>query len=467
MCNPHKPFYSLNQYYRDRFGGKVYKLSLNGGMTCPNRDGTIDNRGCIFCSAGGSGDFASTAMIFANESGRNIPDIPRQLAQAREKVAAKINVKDFAGYIAYFQAYTNTYADVSYLEQLFLQVIMQNDILGLSIGTRPDCLEQEKVDLLSSLNTEKPIFVELGLQTIHERTAQLIRRGYPLSVFEAAVSRLKAAGLPVIVHVILGLPGETKDDMLATCRYLGELGIDGIKLQLLHVLEGTDLAKLYLNEKSENCNNFSIMSLDEYASLVVSIIEQLPPEMVIHRITGDGPKRILLAPSWSGDKKKVLNTIMKEFVMRNTWQGKKYGNLLQDLQGRLRYFTLQEVLNTLISDGFITEESYHSSTHYTITDSGRETINFFKYKISSSIVSDINLFLSDNKYELKEAVNNISEYYKAPNGDYAVHCQVKENGHPIIDLTITVPDEQQADAMCGRWKDASPEIYEYIMTHLL
>lgn len=407
MCNPHKPFYSLNQYYRDRFGGKVYKLSLNGGMTCPNRDGTIDNRGCIFCSAGGSGDFASTAMIFTNESGRNIPDIPCQLAQAREKVAAKINVKDFAGYIAYFQAYTNTYADVSYLEQLFLQVIMQNDILGLSIGTRPDCLEQEKVDLLSSLNTEKPIFVELGLQTIHERTAQLIRRGYPLSVFEAAVSRLKAAGLPVIVHVILGLPGETKEDMLATCRYLGELGIDGIKLQLLHVLEGTDLAKLYLNEKSENCNNFSIMSLDEYASLVVSIIEQLPPEMVIHRITGDGPKRILLAPSWSGDKKKVLNTIMKEFVMRNTWQGKNMATDASTLykliilymldrvnspmtnaqisefvleKGYTTYFTLQEVLNTLISDGFITEESYHSSTHYTITDSGRETINFLSIR---------------------------------------------------------------------------------------
>lgn len=284
---------------------------------------------------------------------------------------------------------------------------MQNDILGLSIGTRPDCLEQEKVDLLSSLNTEKPIFVELGLQTIHERTAQLIRRGYPLSVFEAAVSRLKAAGLPVIVHVILGLPGETKEDMLATCRYLGELGIDGIKLQLLHVLEGTDLAKLYLNEKSENCNNFSIMSLDEYASLVVSIIEQLPPEMVIHRITGDGPKRILLAPSWSGDKKKVLNTIMKEFVMRNTWQGKNMATDASTLykliilymldrvnspmtnaqisefvleKGYTTYFTLQEVLNTLISDGFITEESYHSSTHYTITDSGRETINFLSIR---------------------------------------------------------------------------------------
>ena len=215
---------------------------------------------------------------------------------------------------------------MEYLRKIFKEAMSHPRIVALSVGTRPDCLEQEKVDLLSSLNTKKPIFVELGLQTIHERTAQLIRRGYPLSVFEAAVSRLKAAGLPVIVHVILGLPGETKEDMLATCRYLGELGIDGIKLQLLHVLEGTDLAKLYLNEKSENCNNFSIMSLDEYASLVVSIIEQLPPEMVIHRITGDGPKRILLAPSWSGDKKKVLNTIMKEFVMQNTWQGKKYGN---------------------------------------------------------------------------------------------------------------------------------------------
>lgn len=326
MYTPYQPFYSLNQYYRERFGGKVYKLSLNGGMTCPNRDGTIDNRGCIFCSAGGSGDFASTAMIFSDRLGRNIPDIPRQLDDAKSRVASKIRVRDFAGYIAYFQAYTNTYADVDYLEQLFLQVLMQEDILGLSVGTRPDCLEAEKVELLSSLNRTKPVFVELGLQTIHEHSAQLIRRGYSLPVFEDAVMRLKAAGLPVVVHVILGLPGETADDMLATCRYLGDMGIDGIKLQLLHVLEGTDLAELYLKEKSENSNNFSIMSLDEYASLVVSIIEQLPPEMVIHRITGDGPKRILLAPSWSGDKKKVLNTIMKEFVMQNTWQGKKYGN---------------------------------------------------------------------------------------------------------------------------------------------
>lgn len=326
MHTPNKPFYSLNQYYRERFGGKVYKLSLNGGMTCPNRDGTIDSRGCIFCSAGGSGDFASTAMIYSDELKRYIPDIPTQLAQAEARIANKIKVKDFAGYIAYLQAYTNTYADVSYLKQLFSQVLMHPDILGLSVGTRPDCLEPEKTALLASLNMQKPIFVELGLQTIHERSALFIRRGYPLPVFEDAVKRLKAAGIPVIVHVILGLPGESKDDMLATCRYLGSLGIDGIKLQLLHILEGTDLAALYKTEISENCTKFSIMSLDEYASLVVSIIEQLPPKMVVHRITGDGPKRILLAPAWSGDKKKVLNTIMKEFVMQNTWQGKKYGN---------------------------------------------------------------------------------------------------------------------------------------------
>lgn len=326
MYTPDRPFYSLNQYYRERFGGKVYKLSLNGGMTCPNRDGTIDSRGCIFCSAGGSGDFASTAMVYSDRLHRNIPDIPTQLEQARARVSAKIKVQDFAGYIAYFQAYTNTYADVTYLEQLFLQVILQEDILGLSVGTRPDCLEQEKIALLSRLNRIKPVFVELGLQTMHENSARFIRRGYPLSVFEDTVNRLKDAGLSIVVHVILGLPGESKEDMLATCRYLGRLGVDGIKLQLLHILDGTDLAELYKKNFSENNNNFSIMSLDEYASLVVSIIEQLPPGMVIHRITGDGPKRILLAPLWSGDKKKVLNTIMKEFVMQNTWQGKKYGN---------------------------------------------------------------------------------------------------------------------------------------------
>lgn len=324
MYPDNKPYYSLNQYYREQFGGKVYKLSLNGGMTCPNRDGTIDNRGCIFCSAGGSGDFAGTAMVYSDILHRNIPDIPTQLSYAKSRVRAKINPDKFAGYIAYFQSYTNTYAEVPYLEQLFLQVLEHDDILGLSVGTRPDCLETEKVSLLASLNRCKPVYVELGLQTIHEKSALFIRRGYPLSVFEDALLRLKAAGLPVIVHVILGLPGETHADMLSTCRYLAKLGVDGIKLQLLHVLKGTDLADIYTSRKCDD--DFHIMTLGEYAALVVSIIEQLPTDMVIHRITGDGPKPLLLAPTWSADKKKVLNTIMKEFVMKNTWQGKKYGN---------------------------------------------------------------------------------------------------------------------------------------------
>lgn len=324
MYNPDKPFYSLNQYYRERFGGKVYKLSLNGGMTCPNRDGSLGSRGCIFCSAGGSGDFAGTAMVYSKELDKNVPDIPAQLSYARSRVAAKLKPKDFAGYIAYFQAYTNTYEEVPYLEQLFLQVLMQDDILGLSVGTRPDCLEPEKVALLSYLSEKKPVFVELGLQTMHESSALFIRRGYPLAVFEDAVRRLHAVGIPVIVHVILGLPKESFEDMLATCLYLGRLGVDGIKLQLLHILEGTDLALLYKNSLLNKDPDFSIMSLDQYSSLVVSIIERLPPDMVIHRITGDGPKRLLIAPEWSGDKKNVLNTIMKKFAMQNTWQGKRY-----------------------------------------------------------------------------------------------------------------------------------------------
>lgn len=332
MIYTNKYFYSLNQYYRERFGGKVYKLSLNGGMTCPNRDGTLDNRGCIFCSRGGSGDFAGTDMTYSDRLRRYIPNIPAQLAYAKELVASKISPSDFAGYIAYFQAYTNTYAEAPYLEQLFSQVLMQNDILGLSVGTRPDCLEQPKIELLSDFNHTKPVYVELGLQTIHEKTARFIRRGYELSVFEDAVMRLKAANLPVVVHVILGLPGETPDDMHATCDYLARLGIEGIKLQLLHILQGTDLADWFTGNiaccahGNDFCSlspsDYHIMSLDEYASLVVSIIERLPSNMVIHRITGDGPKRLLIAPSWSSDKKNVLNTIMKKFAMNNTWQGK-------------------------------------------------------------------------------------------------------------------------------------------------
>ena len=297
------PYYSLNTYLKDTYGEKLYKLSLNAGMTCPNRDGHLDTRGCIFCSAGGSGDFAESSFL----------SITEQIEQGKLRVQKKMKGNK---YIAYFQAYTNTYAPLPYLEKIFTEAIEHPDIKILSIATRPDCLSLEVIQLLKELSSRKPIWVELGLQTIHERTATYIRRGYQLSCFEQAVYALHDAGIDVIVHTILGLPGETKEDMLATANYVASLPVQGIKLQLLHILKGTDLAKDFLK------NEFSVLDLESYTDIVVSIVERLPKYLVIHRITGDGPKNLLIAPLWSGDKKRVLNTINKEFRLRNTWQGK-------------------------------------------------------------------------------------------------------------------------------------------------
>lgn len=281
---------SLNQYCRETFGEKLYKLSLNGGMTCPNRDGTLDDRGCVFCSAGGSGDFAPSAALPLEE----------QIAQAKARVAPK-----FRGsrYIAYFQAYTNTYAPVERLKQLFEPVIQRPDIAALSIATRPDCLPEETLELLGALNQVKPVWVELGLQTIHPHTAAYIRRGYPLDCYDRAVQALNARGIHVVTHVILGLPGERRAQMLDTVDHVVQVGSGGIKLQLLHVLEGTDLAEDY------RAGRFSVLTLEEYVELVAACVRRLPPEMVVHRMTGDGPKRLLLAPLWSGDKKRVLNAL--------------------------------------------------------------------------------------------------------------------------------------------------------------
>ncbi|MDO5416185.1 MAG: TIGR01212 family radical SAM protein [Lachnospiraceae bacterium] len=304
-----KPYYSLNSWLKEQFGTKVYKLSLDGGMTCPNRDGTLGDRGCIFCSEGGSGDFAAGRSCFSS--------LEEQLAAARERVAKKAGS---GPYIAYFQSFTNTYAPVSRLETLFSEVIARPDIAALSIGTRPDCLEPEKVRLLERLNRQKPVWVELGLQTIHPDTAAFIRRGYDLSCFEDAVTRLKAAGLTVIVHLILGLPGETKEQMLQSVQYIGNFhpAIDGIKLQLLHVLKGTDLAEVYSR------NPFPVFTMEEYLNFVITCIEHLPPDLVIHRLTGDGPKKLLLAPEWSGNKKLVLNSLTRRFKERDAWQGKRW-----------------------------------------------------------------------------------------------------------------------------------------------
>ncbi len=283
-------YYSLNQYLRDTFGQKVYKIAIDGGFTCPNRDGTLDTRGCIFCSGAGSGEFAQDRM----------ESIALQIAKAKEKVAGKIKE---GKYIAYFQAFTNTYAPVSRLRKLYEEAMAQEDIVALSIATRPDCLSPEVMRLLMECNQKMPVWVELGLQTIHEDTAQYIRRGYALSVFDDAVKRLQKAGISVIVHVILGLPGESREDMLASVDYVGKSGVSGIKLQLLHVIRGTDLEKEYQQGK------FQVLELEEYVQLVADCIALLPKDMVIHRMTGDGDKRTLVAPMWSADKKKVLNRL--------------------------------------------------------------------------------------------------------------------------------------------------------------
>lgn len=300
-----KRYYSLDSYIKETFGEKLYKISLDGGMTCPNRDGTLDTRGCIFCSAGGSGDFASDRRL----------SIKEQLAQGKQLVSKKYAG---SGYIAYFQAYTNTYASVSYLENIFTEAMDDEDVKVLSIATRPDCLSPEILDLLFRLNQKKPVWVELGLQTIHERSAKFIRRGYTLDVFEKAVYDLKKIGISVIVHTILYLPHETEDMMMETISYLNKLPINGIKLQLLHILKDTDLAKLY--EKSP----FYLPTMDEYFVLLGKLLSHLRPDIVVHRLTGDGPKSLLLAPLWTGNKRLVLNTMQKYLKDADIWQGREF-----------------------------------------------------------------------------------------------------------------------------------------------
>ncbi len=289
---------STADYCKLVFGEKLYKISLDAGFSCPNRDGACGERGCIFCSAGGSGDFAADRRL----------GIAEQIASAKARVADKYRG---GRYIAYFQAFTNTYAPVEDLEKLYFPVAKREDIAAVSIATRPDCLGEDVLDMLSRLNSIKPVWVELGLQTIHPSTAEYIRRGYPLADFDRAVGELKERGIHTIVHLILCLPGETREDMLASVRYAAESGAQGIKLQLLHVLEGTDLATDY------RAGKFSLPTLEEYAELVADCVEALPPDTVVHRLTGDGPKRILIAPQWSVDKKRVLNAVNGELRKRN------------------------------------------------------------------------------------------------------------------------------------------------------
>lgn len=282
--------YTANDYIRDTFGEKLYKISLNAGTTCPNRDGTVGIGGCIFCSASGSGDFSESAEL----------DIDSQIEQAKMRIAGKCRCKRF---IAYFQSFTNTYGDLITLRRKFLTAAKRDDIAAVSIASRPDCFGSDVLEIIKEVNAIKPVWIELGLQTSSEKTAALINRGYALGEYDRTVDRLKELGVHIIVHMIIGLPGETKKDMVSTARYIADSGVGGIKLQLLHVLKNTVIEKMYNNSE------FDVLSFEEYADILCACLSVLPPEMVVHRFTGDGPKKTLIAPMWSADKKVVLNRL--------------------------------------------------------------------------------------------------------------------------------------------------------------
>lgn len=315
----YKRYFSLNEYCKQIFGDKVYRLSLNGGMTCPNRDGSLGVGGCTFCSEGGSGDFAACYDI----------SIANQISEAKARIQQKTDCNKF---IAYFQAYTNTYAPVEHLKRIYTEALSEPDVVALSIGTRCDCLNNEVLALLEELahkefpvirdgvisTQTKQIWIELGLQTIHNETHARLNTHTTVALFDTAVANLQAINIPVIAHVILGLPDETKEMMLETVSHVSTLPVAGIKLQLLHILKGTKLASEYEAEP------FSLFTLEEYCDFVIDCLEILPPNMVVHRLTGDGPRKLLIAPLWSTDKKRVLNTINRELKERNTWQGRLF-----------------------------------------------------------------------------------------------------------------------------------------------
>ena len=303
-------YYSLNDYLKENYGEKVYKIAIDAGLSCPNRDGKLDTKGCIFCSAGGSGDFAVSRKDF--------PSVSAQLKAGLSLFQGKNVGKKF---IAYFQAYTNTYGPIEYLKKIYTEALSHPMVMGISIATRPDCLDENVLDLLKEIKIAFPdkfIWIELGLQSIHEDTAKYIRRGYSLPVFEKALHDLENIQIPVIVHVILGLPKESHERILETIDYLAKKNIFGIKLQLLHILKGTDLAKDYEEKR------FFVYSKEEYLDLVIDCIEHLPKNVVLHRVTGDGPKNLLIAPLWSANKKDVLNSLHRRFKERGAYQGRYY-----------------------------------------------------------------------------------------------------------------------------------------------
>lgn len=300
-----KRYNTFNRHLRDTFGGKVFKVSLDAGFTCPNRDGTKGWGGCIYCSPRGSGDFAGAVTH----------SVEQQFSEVKERMQKKWPK---ALYLAYFQAYTNTYAPVCELRKLYEEALRQEGVVGISLATRPDCLPGEVLDYLEELNKRTYLWVELGLQSIHDRTMEWVKRGHSYAEFLEGVAALHARGIRICVHIILGFPGETYEDMMATARAVAALPVQGVKIHLLHILKGTPLAKLFEKEP------FPLLTSEEYVSLVVDILEILPSDMIIHRLTGDGPPNDLIAPLWSRKKWEILNAIDRELVQRNTWQGKKF-----------------------------------------------------------------------------------------------------------------------------------------------
>lgn len=308
-----KPYYSLDAYLKNTYGEKIYKIAIDAGLTCPNRDGTAGVGGCIFCSQGGSGDFAVSLS-----GGERFQDC---LARGKARLSGKPALRR---YIAYFQAYTNTYGPVSYLNEIYRAALNDSEIAGISIATRPDCLPEEVLSLLSDLKKDYPdkfVWIELGLQTIHEKTAGFIRRGYSLSCFEYALDALQALSVPVVAHLILGLPGETRQAMYSSVSYLNDKAVWGVKLQLLHILKGTELAELYARDPGQVC---CFRDRDDYLSTVIGCLLRLRPDMVVHRVTGDAPKPLLLWPMWSGDKRGVLNALHRQMKETHARQGGLY-----------------------------------------------------------------------------------------------------------------------------------------------
>lgn len=299
-----KRYNTLNNELKKEFGKKVMKLSLDGGFTCPNRDGTVGHRGCIFCSEEGSGEFAGSRFV----------SIAEQVEQQKKLLS---NKWDTDRYIAYFQNFTNTYASIEKLRKLYYEAINIEGVVGLAIATRPDCLDEDVLDLLEELNKKTYLWIELGFQTIHEKSAKFIRRGYPLSIYDEAIEKLRSRNIKVVTHVIIGLPGESKEEILDSVRYVANKFTWGIKLHSLYIQTGTDLYDYYMK------NPFYIMSKEEYISLVVDALELLPKDMVVHRVTGDGKKELLFEPKWTLDKLKVLSMIDKELKIRDSYQGKE------------------------------------------------------------------------------------------------------------------------------------------------